>query len=165
MLVAAVVLASAQSAIAQRSAASKITGSAYEAPYFYNSAGAYQDNAYAHVQVMHESARYGQPVPPQVVQEHVTALHKNLAEAGKHYDSLRSSLKDNKAAAGHLDEIDAHHKQAFKHAADLKNHVAKGHGDSAKIQQSTQALAELLQAAKAAHARLTEHVKPEAESK
>lgn len=165
LIVAAAVLGSAQTASAQRGAASKITGSAYEAPYFYSSAGAYQDNAYSHVQVLQDSASYGQPVPPAVVQEHVTAVRKNLTESRKHYASLRESLKDNKAALKHLDEIDAHHKKALGHADDLEKHVANGHGDSAKVHESSKALSESLKSAKASHGKLMEHAKPKAEAK
>lgn len=163
-IVVAAVLTSAHPASAQRGAASKISGSAYEAPYFYGSAGAYQDNAYSHVQVLQDSASYGQPVPPAVVQEHVTAVRNNLTESRKHYASLRESLKDNKAAAKHLDEIDEHHKKALGHADDLDSHVAKGHGDSAKVHASCKALGESLKSAKAAHGKLMEHAKPKAKA-
>jgi hypothetical protein len=161
-IVVAAVLASAHTVWAQRDAVSKISGSVYEAPYFYGSAGAYQDNAYSHVQVLQDSASYGQPVPPAVVKEHAAAVRNNLTESQKHYARLRESLKDNKTAAKHLDEIDQHHKKALTHADDLEAHGSKGHGDSAKVHESSKALSESLKSAKAAHGKLMEHAKPKA---
>jgi hypothetical protein len=64
----------------------------------------------------------------------------------------------------HLDEIDQHHKKALGHADDLDAHVAKGHGDSAKVHESSKALSDSLKSAKAAHGKLTEHAKPKAKA-
>ena len=54
--IAAVSLAG-QVALAQRDAASKIDGAAYEAPYFYDTVGAYQSNTYTHAQVLAAARR------------------------------------------------------------------------------------------------------------
>lgn len=162
LAIAAVLAMSAQTVLAQRDAASKITGSAYEAPYFYSSGGAYQDNAYSHVRVLQDTAVYGQPVPPAVVQEHATAVRKNLAESKKYYAKLRETLRNNKTAVKHLDTIESHHQKVLTKTDELESHVAKGHGDADKVHASAKEIHESLKSAKDEHGKLLEHVKAHA---
>lgn len=163
LVIAVAVVAVCQPALAQRSAGSKITGSAYEYPYFYQSAGAYQDSAYQHAHLLRESVSYGEPVPRTIAQEHTTAIRQNVQAAGKKYAAIRKLAGDHKQVKQHLDAIDAHHKAVLEHADKIDAHVAGGTGDAAAVEASSHAAAESLKNAQAEHEKLMQYFgKPQA---
>src|SRR5262245_46672592 len=95
----ALVFLSVSFAWAQRDAASKIDGAAYEAPYFYDTSDMYQQNAYEHARVLQTATSSGVPVPQAVAKEHAAAIRSNLHAARKHIGNLKNTAKDNKNAA------------------------------------------------------------------
>lgn len=151
-------LAAGSLALAQRGAASKITGTAYEAPYFYASAGAYQDSAYSHSNLLEYTSGYGEPVVDEVTEEHTAAIRRDLQNAGKKYQALRPLTKNNQAATQHLDAIDKHHKQALSLTDEIDGHVSEGSAAAEKVQGSARKLSEELSKAKAEHDKLMEHL-------
>jgi len=153
----AALLVAAQPAWAQRSAGSKITGSAYEYPYFFSSAGAYQDSAYQHATVLREATSYDEDVPQAVAQEHTAAIRQNLKSAGTKYDSLRKMAGGNKTVHKHLDMIAEHHKQVHSALDTIDGHVKSGSGDAAKVNDASHAAAQSLKAAQAEHEKLMQH--------
>jgi hypothetical protein len=163
ILVAAGVVCAASSAEAQRSATSKITGTAYEYPYFYNSAATYQHSAYQHADLLREASSYDEPVPQAIAKEHAAAIRQNLQAAGKKYAGLRKMAGNNKAVQQHLDAIDAHHKKAMGLTDKVDAHVAKGHGDPQVVSDAMHEIATTLKSAQAEHEKLMQHFgKPEA---
>jgi hypothetical protein len=150
-------VAASQSALAQRSAGSKITGSAYEYPYFYNSAGAYQDSAYYHANVLRESSSYDEYVPQEIAQEHTAAIRQNLQSASKKYAAMRKLAGDHKQVNAHLDAIDAHHKTVLEHVDKIDSHVASGKGDPAAVSDASHAAAAALKSAQAEHEKLMQY--------
>ncbi len=157
ILVAVAFVALNPAAQAQRSAGSKITGSAYEYPYFYQSAGAYQDSAYRHADVLRESTSYGEPVPREIAQEHTAAIRQNIAAANKKYAAMRKMAGDNKEVAKSLDAIEAYHKQALAHCDKIDEHCASGKGDAAKVNDASHATAQSLKRAQAEHEKLMQY--------
>ena len=157
VVITAVLLAACQSAQAQRSAGSKITGSAYEYPYFYRSADAYQESAYRHADLLREATSYGEPVPQAIVQEHTTAIRQNVQAAGKKYAALRKLAGDHSQVKKHLDAIDAHHKAVLAHADQIDAHAKSGAGDAAAVGQSSHAAAESLKGAQVEHEKLMQY--------
>ncbi len=147
----AALLAASPTAWAQRSAASKISGSAYEYPYFYNSAGMYQDTAYRHADVLRENAGYGEPVPREIAQEHTAAIRASLEAANRKYASLRKLAGNHKAVNMHLDAIHAHHKTALAYLDRIDQHVADGKGDPNEVGEAAHAAAAALKNAQAEH--------------
>jgi len=147
-----------QIAWAQRDAASKIDGAAYEAPYFYDTAGAYQSNAYTHAQVLTSATASGVAVPKAVAKEHTDAIRANLKSAAKHHASLRQTAKGNAAAAKHLDAIDAHHKKALGLADEIDTATAGGKGDAAKVYKLSSSLSAELKAAQDKHKHVADHL-------
>jgi hypothetical protein len=158
-LLAGCVLTAGTPVFAQRGAASKITGTAYEAPYFYASAGAYQDSAYNHANLLSYTASYGEPVVDELATEHTAAIRRDLTSASKKYESLRPLAKDNPQALEQLDAIAEHHKQALALTDEIDGHVQPGAGDPAKVRESARKLSESLQSAQSAHQKLMSHLK------
>jgi hypothetical protein len=148
-----------QFAWAQRDAASKIDGAAYEAPYFYDTVGAYQSNAYTHAQVLTSATASGVAVPKAVAKEHTDAIRSNLQAAAKHHASLKQSAKGNAAAAKHLDAIDEHHKKALSLAGEIDAATASGKGDAAKVNKLSSSLSAELKAAQDKHKQVADHLK------
>jgi hypothetical protein len=155
LAVAAVVVC--QPAFAQRSAGSKILGTAYDYPYFYRSAGAYQESAYQHADLLRESVSYGEPVPQAIAREHTAAIRQNVQAADKKYAAIRKLAGDHKQVKQHLDAIDAHHKAVLGHADKIDAHVASGTGDAAAVEASSHAAAESLKSAQAEHEKLMQY--------
>lgn len=146
-------------AFAQRSAGSKIDGEAYEAPYFYNSARTYQDNAYAHAEVLQEATSSGVALPQAIAKEHTDAIRANVQAAAKHNASLRAAAKGNAKATTHLEAIDQHHKKAIEAAGAIDAATASGKGDAAAVNKLAGQAAENLKAAQDKHKALAEHLK------
>lgn len=149
----------ADNAWAQRGAGSKIDGEAYEAPYFYNSARTYQDNAYAHAEVLQEATSTGVAIPQAVAKEHTDAIRSNLQAAAKHHASLKAAAKGNAKAMAHLDEIDKHHKSAHALAGQIDAATAGGKGDAKAVNKLAGQAAQELKAAQDKHKALAEHLK------
>jgi hypothetical protein len=163
ILLAIAVVTICQPAVAQRSAGSKIMGTAYEYPYFYRSAGAYQDSAYQHADVLRETVSYGEPVPKAVAQEHTAAIRQNVQAANKKYAALRKMAGDHKQVKQHLDAIDAHHKAVLEQVDKIDAHVAGGSGDAAAVGDASHAAAQSLKSAQAEHEKLMQYFgKPQA---
>lgn len=160
ILVALAVLATGSVAVAQRGATSKITGSAYEYPYFYGSAGAYMHNAYNHADVLREATSYGEPVPSAIAQEHTEAIRQSVTSANKKYANLRKMAGDNKDVHKSLDAIDEHHKTVLGLADKIDAAVADGKGDAATVNAHAHDMAESLKAAQAEHEKLMQHFGP-----
>jgi hypothetical protein len=157
MVVLTALLAVCPAASAQRSAGSKIMGTAYEYPYFYRSAGAYQDTAYQHADVLRESVSYGEPIPAEVATEHTAAIRSSIAAANKKYAALRKLAGNHKEANAQLDAIDAHHKAALSHVDKIDKAVASGKGDPAAVGEAAHAAASSLKSAQAEHEKLMQH--------
>lgn len=156
-IVAASFVCAANSATAQRSATSKITGTAYEYPYFYNSAATYQQGAYEHANVLRDAASYGEPVPQEIANEHTAAIRQNLKAAGNKYAGLRKMAGDNKAVHKHLDAIDAHHKKVNELTQKVDAHVAKGQGDPQVVSDAMHEIATTLKSAQAEHEKVMQY--------
>lgn len=150
-------LALQSTAWAQRSAGSKITGSAYEYPYFYRSAGTYQHTAYQHADVLRESVSYGEPIPAEVAKEHTAAIRSSIEAANKKYAALRKMAGDHKEANAQLDAIDSHHKAALSHVDKIDKAVASGKGDPGAVGDAAHAAASSLKSAQAEHEKLMQH--------
>ena len=157
IIVAAGIVCAATSAQAQRGAGSKITGSAYEYPYFYNSAGAYQNTAYQHADLLREAASYGEPVPREIAQEHTAAIRQNLRAADKNYADLRKMAGNNETVQKHLDAIDAHHEQVMALCDKVDAHCAQGHGDAQAVCDTCHEIAATLKSAQAEHEKVMQH--------
>lgn len=157
MVIIAILLAVCPTASAQRSAGSKITGSAYEYPYFYRSAGAYQDTAYQHANLLRESVSYGEPIPAEVAKEHTAAIRASIEAANKKYAALRKLAGNHKEANAQLDAIDSHHQAALAHVDKIDKHVASGKGDPTAVGDSAHAAASALKSAQAEHDKLMQH--------
>ncbi|REK15785.1 MAG: hypothetical protein DWQ37_08175 [Planctomycetota bacterium] len=157
ILVALAVVATSSVAVAQRGAASKITGSAYEYPYFYGSAGMYQHNAYQHADVLREATSYGEPVPAEIAKEHTAAIRSSVNSANKKYANLRKMAGDNKQVHKHLDTIDQHHKKVLDLADKIDASVASGTGDADTVNAHAHDAAESLKAAQAEHEKLMKY--------
>ena len=157
IIVAAGFVCAASSVEAQRSATSKITGSAYEYPYFYNTAGAYQNTAFQHADLLREATSYGEPVPKEIAQEHTAAIRQNLRAADKKYADLRKMAGDNKTVHKHLDAIDAHHKKVLALCDKVDAHCAKGHGDAQAVRDTCHEMATTLKSAQAEHEKVRQH--------
>jgi hypothetical protein len=142
---------------AQRSAGSKITGSAYEYPYFYRSAGAYQETAYQHADVLRDSVSYGEPIPAGLAQEHTAAIRSSIEAANKKYAGLRKLAGSHKEATAQLDAIDAHHQAALSQIDKIDKQVASGKGDAAAIGDAAHAAASALKSAQAEHEKLMQY--------
>ena len=89
MLIALGAATSPTAAFAQRSAASKARGDAY---YFYTGE-AYGGAATQQAQILNQYSSAGGPVPPEVVQEHATAIRNNVEGARKAYSHLSDKAK------------------------------------------------------------------------
>ncbi len=157
IVIVAAMLASCQTTMAQRSAGSKITGTAYEYPYFYQSAGAYQDSAYQHADLLRETTSYGQPIPQAIAQEHTAAIRQNIQAANKKYAALRKLAGDHTQVNKHLDAIDAYHKTVLEHANKIDAQVKNGPGDAAAVGAASHAAAEALKSAQAEHEKLMQY--------
>lgn len=155
----AIAIGSAATAWAQRDAASKIDGAAYEAPYFYNSLGTYQDNAYSHAVVLREATSRGDALPKAIAKEHTDAIRSNLTAATKHHGSLRAPTKTNAKTGAHLSEIEAHHKKALALTDQLDAAVASGKGDAAKTNKLASDISAELKAAGEKHKKIAEPAK------
>jgi len=152
----AIAISSAATVLAQRDAASKIDGAAYEAPYFYSSLGTYQDNAYSHAVVLREATSRGEALPKAIAKEHTDAIRANLAAANKHHGSLRAATKSNAKAGAHLSEIEAHHKVALALTDQLDKEVASGKGDATKTNKLATDISAELKAAGEKHKKIAE---------
>ncbi len=153
----AIALTFTATAWAQRNAASKIDGAAYEAPYFYNSLGTYQDNAYAHAEVLRDATSGGEALPQPIAKEHTDAIRANLAAASKHHADLRSATKSDAKVGAHLKEIEAHHKKALALTDQLDATVASGKGDAAKANKLATDISAELKAAGQKHKKIAEN--------
>lgn len=142
---------------AQRSAGSKIEGTAYEYPYFYRSAGAYQHTAWQHADVLRESVSYGEPIPAEVATEHTAAIRASIQAANKKYAGLRKLAGNHKEANAQLDAIDAHHKAALSHIDKIDKHVAGGSGNPQAVGDAAHDAAASLKSAQAEHEKLMQH--------
>jgi hypothetical protein len=151
------VVAGGDAAHAQRGAASKINGSAYEYPYYYQSAGAYGRSAYEHADVLREATSYGEPVPQAVASEHTAAIRQNLETAGRKYASLRKMAGDNKEVHKHLDAIAEHHQAVLGYCEKIDTHCAGGKGEAATVNAHAHDAAESLKAAQLEHEKLMQH--------
>src|SRR5262245_54562369 len=163
ILVAAAILASVGTLWAQRDAASKIDGAAYEAPYFYDTSDMYQQNAYEHARVLQTATSSGVPVPQAVAKEHAAAIRSNLHAARKHIGNLKNAAKDNKNAAKHFEEIDAHHQKAIALADEIDKAAAGDKADAKVINKHATAIADELKASRDKHKRVAEHLKAPAQ--
>ncbi len=157
ILAAVGLLATVEYARAQRPAGSKIEGTAYEYPYFYNSAATYQDYAYQHADVLRDATSYGEPVPQEIAQEHTAAIRQGVAAANKKYAAMRKMAVDNKNVQKHLDTIAEHHKQAVAAADQIDEHTKSGTGDAAKVNAAAHSAAQSLKAAQAEHEKLMQY--------
>ena len=156
-------LSSPAAAWAQRDAASKIDGAAYEAPYFYSSLGTYQDNAYSHAVVLREATSGGEALPKAIAKEHIDPIRANLAAASKHHARLRKATKSNTQTAAHLNEIEAHHKKALALTTQLDAACASGKGDAAAVNKLAAGVSDELKAAGDKHRKIaqqTSNAKP-----
>lgn len=144
---------------AQRDAASKIDGAAYEAPYFYDTSQMYRENAWRHAQVLQQAASSGVAVPRAVAREHADAIRTNLQAAAKHHASLSQTTKGKPAAAAHLKAIDEHHKKAISLADEIDKTTAAGTGDAAKVKELSSSLSAELKAAGEKHQAAGEHLR------
>jgi len=159
LISAAMVLATASLAWAQRDAASKADDAAYEAPYFYNTSDMYQQNAYEHAQVLQQVTSGGGSLPQAVAKEHAAGIRANLQAAQKHLANLRQAAKSNPAATKTLDEIEAHHKRALAATDQLDAASAKGKADAATINKHASTIASEMKAAQAKHKQIAKHLK------
>jgi hypothetical protein len=157
IIVVAGLICVASTAEAQRSATSKITGSAYEYPYFYNSAGAYQHSAYQHADLLREASSYDEPVPQAIAKEHTTAIRQNLQAANKKYAGLRKMAGDNQTVHKHLDTIDSHHKKVMGLTDKVDAHVTKGDGDPKVVSDAMHEIATTLKSAQAEHEKVMQY--------
>ena len=159
LLVGLSLLGTANRVFAQRSAGSKIDGEAYEAPYFYNSARTYQDNAYAHAEVLQEATSTGVAIPQAVAKEHTDAIRANLQAAARHHASLKAAAKGNAKASAHLDEIEKHRKTAHELAGSIDAATATGKGDAKAVNKLATQAAQELKSAQDKHKALADHLK------
>lgn len=154
---AGVMLAADYSEAQIRGAGSKITGAAYEYPYFYDTAQLYQEHAYEHANLLRNMASYNEPVPQAVAQEHTTAIRQSVESANKKYAGLRKMAGDHKMVNKHLDAIDSHHKQVMKHLDAVDAHLVKGDGDPGVISKAMHGVASSLKAAQAEHEKVMQY--------
>ncbi len=157
ILAAVALLAAVSDARAQRPAGSKIEGTAYEYPYFYNSAATYQDYAYQHADLLRDATSYGEPVPQEIAQEHTAGIRQGVAAAQKKYAAMGKMATGNKAVQKHLDVIAEHHKKALAAADQIDAHTKTGPGDAAKVNAAAHSAAESLKAAQAEHEKLMQY--------
>ncbi len=158
LLPAAIVLATASLASAQRDAASKADDAAYEPSYFYNTSDMYLQNAFEHAQVLQQVTSGGGSLPQSVAKEHSAGIRTNLQAAQKHLANLRQSAKNNVNATKTLDEIEAHHKRAMAAADQLDAASAKGKSDAATINKHATTIASEMKAAQAKHKQIAKHL-------
>src|SRR5262249_14691791 len=159
LISAASVLGAANASWAQRDAASKIDGAAYEAPYFYDTSDMYQQAAYEHARVLQGAHSFGEPVPQSIAKEHTAGIRTNVQAAQRHLASLRERVKGNAAAAKHFDEIEGHHKKALALCNEIDAATDKGKGDAATVRNHAAAIVSELKAAHEKHTRSGEHLR------
>lgn len=167
IIVAAGIVCAAHSALAQpRGAASKITGTAYQYPYFYNSAAAYHHSAFHHAFVLREASQYDQPVPSEVAREHTAAIRRDVQAAQRKYAGLRKMAGDHKQVNAHLDQIDAHHKNVLGQLDKVDAHVKKnGQGEPGFVSEAMHEVTGALKSAQAEHEKMMKHFAPPAPKK
>jgi hypothetical protein len=163
MLAIAVAFAlAAGTVLAQRDAASKIDGEAYEAPYFYDSVGAYQENALRHAVVLQQATTASAPVPEAVAKEHVEAIRTNVRAAQRHHASLKDTASDNKSAGEHFSALEEHHKKVLGLADEVDGKFEKGRADAVEVNKLSGSMMDELRAARGRHRRLAEPLGGEA---
>ncbi|MGD9723011.1 MAG: hypothetical protein AB7O59_17430 [Pirellulales bacterium] len=142
-------------AYAQRSAGSKMLGTAYEGW----SGGMYQSHAYDHAVVLQNYAAAGEQVPQEVARRHVEAVRSNLMAAKKSYANLATAHKDDATAAKHLAAIDEHHTKALALCDKIDTESAKGDAAAKGVHECCSTAADHIKAAQAEHDKLMKHLK------
>jgi hypothetical protein len=149
-----VVFLATDSALAQRSAGSKMLGTAYEGW----SGGMYQDHAYDHMVVLQNYANSDERVPQEVARRHLDAVRSNLTAASKSYARLAAKADDKAAAAKHVAAIAEHHAKAMAQCAKIDAEVAKG-GDAGAVRKCCTDASGAIQAAQAEHEKMMKNLK------
>jgi hypothetical protein len=163
-LASVLVLLTIHPALAQRSAGSKMLGTAYDMW----SSGTYFDHAYDHAVVLQNYAASGEGVPQEIVQRHAAAVRGNLTAAKKAYANVAAAHKDDNAVAKHLAAIDEHHAKALAMCDKMDAAGAKGEGKAGDVHACCAGAAASIKAARAEHEKLMKHLnvaKPSAEAK
>ncbi len=148
------VVLAADAAIAQRSAGSKILGTAYEGW----SGGMYQDHAYDHMEVLRNYAAVDEPIPQEVAKRHVDAVRSNLTAAKKSYARLAAKADDKAAAAKHVAAINEQHAKALAQCDKIDAEVAKG-GNAGAVQKCCTDATAAIKAAQGEHEKMMKDLK------
>ncbi len=144
-------------AFAQRPAAAKARGDAYN---FY-SGQTWGNSAYEQARILNQYSASGAPVPKAVVQEHATAIRSNVEGARRAYSGLSEKTKNDPEAKKQLAEIEKHHAKALEICDKLDAECAKPEGDSVAVCSCCTDVEKELKAADAAHQELTKKLKVE----
>jgi hypothetical protein len=146
----------ANPALAQRSASTKILGTAYDMW----SSGAYFDHAYDHAAVLQNyAAAAPESVPQDVAKSHAASVRSNLTAAKEAYDRLAKDHKDDPTASKHIEAVGKHHAKAMAMCDKLDECCAKGHADPTAAHAACAGVADSIKAAKAEHEKLMQHLK------
>jgi hypothetical protein len=149
------VLSATTMALAQRSAGSKMLGTAYEGW----SAGMYQDHAYDHARILQEYASSNESIPQEIAKRHAEAVRHNVTAAKKAFANVAAASKDDPVATAHLRRIEAQHAKALAHCDMMDKECAKGECDAKAMHKHCGGAAESLKAAHAEHDKLMKHLK------
>ncbi len=154
LLAACGLLFAAEASYAQRDAASKMSGQAYNI----GSSSIYQQHAYENAQAIEYYAQQGKTVPKETLKEHAEQIRHNLALSNKQLASLEALAKTDKTVAQHLTAIKEHHAKAVE-ACGMVDECADAGGESATVAQCCKDMTTHLKAAKAEHEKLQKYLK------
>ena len=139
-------------AFAQRDATSKITGEAYRV----HAQSLYQNHAADHANLVYSYSKASAPVPKAAIQDHITAVQKNLDAAKAQLAQSKKTYKDDTTVQQLLASIEKHYAQCTDQCKSMSGDAALS--DMKMVNSCCGMKCEEMQAAQADMDKLTQHL-------